>query len=158
MRVVRLSAITVPLVLGQTADKPRVFVTDSESWEMAESGVAANGAFASRAQAGARSQTIAITKTFGERCPQIVTNNQTETVDYVVVPDREGGKGYSRHRNQLAEFGRLRAEVTSRSTLCLGNSVKDACDGIDADWKVHGVGVRAAAVAPTTVKATLGNN
>jgi hypothetical protein len=128
MRIVIVLAITVRLVLAQQiADKPRVFIIDSESWEMVASAAGANGAFASQASAGARPQTAEIIKTFGERCPQVVTNNRIEKADYVVVLDHEGGKGYLRHRNKVAVFGRISGDsVMSHSTLSLGNSVKDA--------------------------------
>jgi hypothetical protein len=147
MRLVLALAITVHVALAQqNADKPRVFITDSESWEMVGSAAGANGAFASQVQAGARPQTAEIIKTFGERCPDVVTNNRIEKADYAVVLDHEGGKGYLRHRNKVAVFGRISGDsVVSHSTLSLGNSVKDACDGIDADWKVNGAAIQALA-------------
>jgi hypothetical protein len=114
MRAVWPLAITVPLVFGQSADKPRVFITDIELWEMVSAG--ANGAFASGAQAGARPETTEIIKTFGERCPQVATNNRIEKGDYIVVLVHEGAKGYLRPRNKVAVFGRLSDDsVMSRS-------------------------------------------
>jgi hypothetical protein len=81
-----------------------------------------------------------------------VTNNRIEKADYVVVLDHEGGKGYLQHRNKVAVFARVSGDsVMSRSTLSLGNSVKDACDGIDADWKAHGATIRAATSVASSV-------
>ena len=72
-----------------------------------------------------------------------------------MVLDHEGGKSYLSHRNKVAVFQAVSGDVVmSHSTLSLGNSVKDACDGIDKDWTQHGAELRAAAAkqaAPPSV-------
>ena len=80
--------------------RPRVFITNSESWEVAGSAAGSGGTFASRTQGGARPQTAEIIKTFGERCEQVIVNNKQEKADYVVVLDHEGGKGVSAQTEQ----------------------------------------------------------
>jgi len=66
--------------------------------------------------------------------------------DYVVVLDHEGGKSYLSHRNKVAVFQAVSGDVVmSHSTLSLGNSVKDACDGIEKDWMEHGAQLTAVA-------------
>ena len=73
-------------------------------------------------------------------------NNRPSIADYVVILDHEGGKSYLQHRNKVAVFQALSGDsVMSHSTLSLGNSVKDACEGIDADWTKNGAALRAAA-------------
>src|SRR5947209_7517454 len=57
------------------ADKPRVFITDSQSWETSGSAGGANGAFAAHSSGGARPQTAEIIKTFGEKCSSVMVNN-----------------------------------------------------------------------------------
>jgi hypothetical protein len=118
--------------------RPRVFITDSESWEMVGSAAGSGGTFASNMHGGARPQTAEISKTFGERCGQVVVNNRQEKADYVVVLDHEGGKGYLRRRNKVAVFNKDGDAIVSRSTRSLGNSVQDACDAIVAAWAGHG--------------------
>src|SRR2546425_13268288 len=86
------AGILITVSLGAET-KPRLFVTDSTSWEATRGG-------------GARPQTAEIIKTFGERCPQVVVNNQKEKADFVVVFDHEGGKGVARKRNKLAVFNK----------------------------------------------------
>jgi hypothetical protein len=121
-----------------SAEKPRVFITDSESWEMSGSAGGSNGSFAAQTHGGARPQTAEIIKTFGERCSEVIINNKQDFADYIVVLDHEGGKGYLRHRNKVAVFERLSGDaVTSHSTLSLGGSVEDACNGIIAHWGQH---------------------
>lgn len=125
-------------------DKPRVFITDSESWEMAGSGGGTNGTYGSHFSGGARPQTAEIVKTFGDRCPQVITNNKQEKAEYIVVLDHEGGKSVLRHKNKVAVFSRTSGDsIVSKSTLSLGGSVQDACEAITADWSKHANDIRA---------------
>jgi len=144
-------AIGVVLLCGVAmgdANRPRVFITDSQSWEIAGSAGGANGAFASSMRGGARPQTAEIIKTFGERCEPVIVNNRQEKADYIVLLDHEGGKGYLRRRNKVAVFNKDGDAIVSRSTRSLGNSVQDACEAIVADWAGHGQSASAAAAAP----------
>jgi hypothetical protein len=119
-------------------EKPRVFITDSQSWEMSGSAGGANGAIAAQSHGGARPQTAEIIKTFGERCSEVLVNNKQEVADYIVLLDHEGGKGYLRHRNKVAVFEHTSGDVVvSHSTLSLGGSVEDACNGILQHWATH---------------------
>lgn len=136
---------------ADTPDKPRVFITDSQSWEFMSNGGGGGGAFASRGGGGARPQTAEIVKTFGQRCPQAVTNNKMDKSDYVVVLDHEGGKSFVRHKNKVAVFNRISGDsIVSKSTLSLGGSVQDACDAITKDWSAHSKEIRAAEAATST--------
>jgi hypothetical protein len=119
-------------------EKARVFITDSESWEVRGSSGGANGVYSSQSHGGARPQTAEIIKTFGQRCPDVIINNKQDVADYIVVLEHEGGKGYLQHRNKVAVFERLSGDsVMSHSTLSLGGSVEDACNGIKQHWIAH---------------------
>lgn len=125
-------------------DKARVFITDSQSWEMRGSGGGANGAYGGASSGGARPQTAEIIKTFGERCPAVTINNIQEKADYIVVLDHEGGKSVISHKNKVAVFARASGDsVMSKSTLSLGGSVQAACEAIMSDWSAHGSAMRA---------------
>src|SRR5437870_3060822 len=87
-------------------EKPRVFITDSQSWEIAGGGGGSSAGFGSAVKGGARPQTAEIIKTFGERCPQSIVNNKQDKADYVVLLDHEGGKGFGRKDNKVAVFNR----------------------------------------------------
>jgi len=120
-------------------EKPRVFITDSESWEMMGSAGGSGGTFAAESHGGARPQTAEIIKTFGQRCSDVIVNNKQEIADYIVVLDHEGGKGYLRHKDKVAVFQHVSGDVVvSHSTLSLGGSVEDACKGIEQNWAAHG--------------------
>ncbi len=128
--------VCVGVVIGQ--QQPRVFVTDSQSWEMRGAAGGSGGAFGGGAGGGARPQTAEIVKTFGQKCKQVVVNNQREKSDYTVVLDHEGGKGWLRKDNKVAVFDSNGDAILSRSTRSLGNSVDDACGAIKKDWKERG--------------------
>jgi hypothetical protein len=102
--------------------KPRVYVTDSRSWQVRQaSGYGAGGD---------RPQTSEIYKTFGQSCPDVIMTNQHNRADYIVTLDHEGGKGYLRRDNKVAVFTKDGDMLFSNSTRSLGNSVKDACAAI----------------------------
>jgi hypothetical protein len=125
--------LVVSEVQGEQS-KPRVYVTDSTSWEISGGWGESGGAGGGSMRGGARPQTAEIIKTFGERCPEIIVNNKKELANFVVILDHEGGKGIARKRNKIAVFNRGGNSIFSDSTRSLGNSVKDACTAIVSDF------------------------
>jgi hypothetical protein len=113
--------------------KIRIYVADSQSWEMSGGWGAANGAGGGHESGGARPQTAEIIKTFNQRCPEFTITNNKEKANYAAILDHEGGKGALRHRNKVAVFNRDGDAIFSDSTRELGNSVKDACEAIRKD-------------------------
>jgi hypothetical protein len=127
-------------------DKPRVYVTDSNSWSTQGSAGGTNGTFAASSSGGARPQTAEIIKTFGQRCPQVVTNNHVDAANYVVELDHEGGKGLLTHKDKIAVFVQKSGDsIFSKSTLSVGGSVQDACTAILAHWEAHSNELKAVA-------------
>src|SRR5436189_6181006 len=136
-----------------TQDKARIFITDSTSWEMSGHSGGSSAGFGGEVHGGARPQTAEIIKTFGERCPEVVTNNIQVKTDYVVVLDHEGGKGFLQHRNKVAVFTRVTGDsIVSKSTMSLGGSVQDACQALGADWAKNSAMIREAEAAETAAK------
>jgi hypothetical protein len=121
-------------VWSAAAEKPRVFVTDSKSWEVSGGVGGTSDGFGGASKGGARPQTAEIIKTFGERCPDAIVNNRQEKADYVVLLDHEGGKELIAHDNKVVVFNKDGDAIMSHSTRVLGNAVKDACSAIAADW------------------------
>ena len=115
-------------------EKPRVFITDSQSWEIGGASGGTSGGFGGSVKGGARPQTAEIIKTFSERCPAVMVNNNREKADYVVLLDHEGGKEVVSRDNKVVVFNRDGDSIMSHSTRILGNAVKDACTAIAADW------------------------
>jgi hypothetical protein len=119
-------------------EKPRIFITDSQSWEVEGGAGGSAGAFGAASTGGARPQTAEIIKTFGEKCPAVTVNNIREKANYIVVLDHEGGKGALRHKNKVAVFDAQSGDsIVSKSTLSLGGSVEEACRGIEKHWAEH---------------------
>ena len=141
------AVLAVPAVAQQppaAGVKPRVFVTESQSWETKGRGGGGGGIFLSHSSGGARPQTAEIIKTFGERCPDVTVNNREEMADYTVILDHEGGKGALSHKNKVAVFERVSGDaVVSKSTLSLGGAVEDACKGILQHWAAHSADIMA---------------
>jgi hypothetical protein len=147
MKIAAFSCVLATGLLsqGQTAaspdapaEKPRVFITDSQSWEMEGSAGGSGGTFAAHSHGGARPQTAEIVKTFGDKCPSVTVNNLREKASYIVVLDHEGGKGALRHKNKVAVFDAQSGDsIVSKSTLSLGGSVEEACRGIARHWADH---------------------
>lgn len=142
-----LSLLLIPAAAQTSTSDPqkaRVFITDSQSWQMTGSSGGSSDAWASNMHGGARPQTAEIIKTFGDRCSQVVVNNKQDKADYVVVLDHEGGKSILAHDNKVAVFNSDGDAIVSHSTRSLGNSVKDACEAIAKDWPARAEKVEAA--------------
>lgn len=125
-------------------EKPRVFVTDSNSWETRSAIGGSDSGFAGASAGGARPQTAEVIKTFGQRCPGVTINNRSQASDYIVELDHEGGKGLLQHKDKVAVFVRTSGDsIFSKSTLSIGGSVQDACDAILKHWSDHETELRA---------------
>jgi len=137
------------------AERPRVFITDSSSWEMRGAVGGSSSAFAGTSSGGARPQTAEIIKTFSQRCPSVVINSRAQASDYVVELDHEGGKGLLAHKDKVAVFVQTSGDsIFSKSTLSVGGSVQDACDSILKHWAEHSSELRTAS-GPVPVPASV---
>jgi hypothetical protein len=58
--------------------KVRIYVSDSQSWEVTGGWGASNGSGGGATTGGARPQTAEIIKTFNQRCPEYVVTNSYE--------------------------------------------------------------------------------
>jgi hypothetical protein len=135
MKVLLLSCFVLGSVIwGVSADKPRVYITDSKSWEIGGGVGGTSDGFGGAAKGGDRPQTAEIIKTFNERCPSVIVNNRKEKADYVVLLDHEGGKDSISRDNKVVVFNKDGDAIMSHSTRMLGNAVKDACVVIAGDW------------------------
>ncbi len=131
-------AMLLTAVAVFAGDNPRVYITDSKSWEVGSGGAGVNDTFGTSGSGGARPQTAEIIKTFNQRCPNAIINERRDKADYVVVLDHEGGKSFYNRDNKIAVFNNASGDaIFSQSTRSLGNSVKDACTAIFRDWSRH---------------------
>ncbi len=143
-----MSVLLIPAAAqNSSGQKPRVFISDSQSWQVSGSSGGSSSGFGGHTSGGARPQTAEIVKTFGERCPEVTVNNKQDRADYVVLLDHEGGKGLALKDNKVAVFNSDGDSIVSHSTRSLGNAVKDACEAIARDWPARSSRV-ASAPAP----------
>ncbi len=120
------------VAMGQDA-KVRVFILDSQSWEVSGGiGVSRDGG-GGGASGGARPQTAEIMKTFAERCPSCTVTAEKTRADYLVRLEHEGGKALILRDNKVVVFNKDGDLIFSGSTRSLGNAVKDACAAIGKD-------------------------
>lgn len=124
-------------VAALAADKPRVYVDESQSWEVSSGVGGTDGSVGGAGGGGARPQTAEIIKTFGERCPNVMINDRKDKSDYVVLLEHEGGKSPFLRDNKVVVFNRDGDSILSNSTRTLGNAVTDACMAITKDWTAH---------------------
>jgi hypothetical protein len=140
-------------MVANPPDHARVFITHSQSWEIGGAGGGNWAGFGQAASGGARPQTAEIVKTFGERCPDVLSNNVPSKADYIVLLDHEGGKGWGLHRNKVVVFTRVSGDsIVSKSTYSLGASVQAACEAIRADWAKNSAKIRDAEAAEAAAK------
>jgi hypothetical protein len=146
--------VAVVFAQAQTAPsdgKVRVYVGDSESWEMSGGWGVSHGSGGGSVRGGARPQTAEIIKTFNERCPAVTVTDTKDRANFAIILDHEGGKGVLAHRNKIAVFNREGDVIFSGSTRSVGTAVKDACDAIGAAPKsALGQPVPATAIPATT--------
>jgi hypothetical protein len=116
------------------ADRARVYITDSKSWEVKAAAGGTVDGFGGAGGGGDRPQTAEIIKTFNERCPQVIINNNKNKADYIVLLDHEGGKDAISRDNKVVVFNREGDAIMSKSTRLLGNAVKEACLIITRQW------------------------
>ncbi|MEO5923240.1 MAG: hypothetical protein ABIR70_05365 [Bryobacteraceae bacterium] len=110
-------------------DRPRVFITDSDSWQASGGfGGGAGVGVAGGGSGGARPQTAEIMKTFGSKCPSVTVTINRDRADYIVILEHEGGKEVFQKDNKLAVFDKNGDMILSNSTRKLGNAVKEACE------------------------------
>ena len=119
-------------------DKPRVFVSDSNSWQISGGFAASRGSGGGGFSGGARPQTVEIIKTFGERCPSVIVTMDKSKADYVVLFDREGGKGILLKHDKIAVFKKDGDALYSGSTRSVGNAIQDSCGAIEREWTATG--------------------
>lgn len=113
-----------------TAGIIRVYVTDSQSWEIRGGWTANRSGGGGYTAGGARPQTAEIIKTLNQRCPGVTVTNRVENAAFAITLDHEGGKALLSRHNKLVVFNRDGDAIFSVSTRALGNSVKDACEAI----------------------------
>ena len=134
MNLIRASLLLLLLAgSAQAQEKTRVYINESQSWEMIGGIGGSNDGFGGSVRGGARPQTAEIIKTFNDRCPAFTITNKEDKANFTIVLQHEGGKDLVRRDNKFAVYNKDGDVIASGSTRSLGNAVKDACLAIDKD-------------------------
>jgi hypothetical protein len=124
--------IAATLLGGVVTEKPRIFVTESQSLQL--SGEAALGdAKGSLSLAGGTSpQNVEVMKTFLRRCPAVLVTGNREKADFVVRLDHQEPDPTTLfvRGNKVAVFNKDADLIDSTSTRTLTSAVKSACEAI----------------------------
>ncbi len=127
-------ALIVWAIPGQGQDaKVRIYILESQSWQVSGSAGTVDGGGGGGISGGARPQTAEIMETFTERCPSCTVTMDKTKADYSVRLEHEGGKMTILRDNKVIVFNRDGDLIYSGSTRSLGNAVKDACSAIEKD-------------------------
>jgi hypothetical protein len=140
LAVVHSSMLAVLLLgsgslIAQEVTKPRVYISDSQSWQTSGGFGGSGGGFGGISSGGARPQTAEIIKTFNEKCSSCTVTANKDKADYAVILEHEGGKDPFSRDNKFALFNKDGDVIKSGSTRSLGNAVKEVCRVILNYWR-----------------------
>jgi hypothetical protein len=112
--------------------KPRIYITDRDTWR--ESGwlVASNGTVVAHYDAGLVREHTENVATFNKACPGVVVTENKETADLALVWDRTDWNhtAWSGHQNNLAIYNRDGDVVWTGAYHRMTNAASDACKAV----------------------------
>jgi len=117
---------------GFAVEKPRVFITESQSVQLAGAAAIGETKGALSLTGGTSPANIEVMKTFLQRCPAVVVTANRDKADYVIRLDHEavGPTTPFVRGNKVAVFDKNDELIYSNTTKFLGNAVKNACAAI----------------------------
>ena len=120
------------LAVAVAAEKPRVFITESQALNLTNDAAAGDAKSALSFTGGNSPQSLDVIKSFNQRCPDVIVTGDREKADYLVRLDHEavGPTTPFVRGNKVAVFDKSADLVYTRSTRILGNAVKGACAAI----------------------------
>src|SRR5688572_15588355 len=106
---------------GTAADKPRVFITESESLQLSGDASFGEAKGSLLVTGGTSPQNIEVMKTFLQRCPGIIVTGNREKADYIVRLDHEEASPITPfvRGNKVAVFNKDQDLIYSGSTRLL---------------------------------------
>jgi hypothetical protein len=127
------------IAAAQSDERPRVFIEESDSWEVKSEPIFSSTDKKGRvhigggtSSGGAKPRTAEIMKRFAEQCPAVVVTIKKDRADFVVLLEHEGGKDLFNKDNKLAVFDREGDLVTSGAFSRPKKAVEVACNAISA--------------------------
>jgi len=129
-------------VAAQRQDnRPRVFIEETESWEIESEGIFGSidkkgrGSISGGGtRGGAKPRTAETMKRFNEQCREVVVTLYKEKADFIVLLEHEGGKDLFNKDNKLAVFNRDGDLIASGSFSRPKKAVETACGAIQTEF------------------------
>ena len=130
VRLFLLAVIASTLFAG--ADKPRVFITESQSSQASGDAVLGEAKGSLALDGGTSPQNLDVIKSFSRNCPTAIVTSSRDKADYVIRLDHESLNPTTPfvHGNKVAVFNRNEDLIYSNSSRLLGGLVKAACAAI----------------------------
>ena len=125
-------AIAVAPMGVAAAEKPRVFVTESQAVQASANASVGEVKGALALTGGTSPENVEVMKAFSRECPQVVVTASREKADFTVRLDHEAINPTTPfvRGNKVAVFGKDQDLVYTNSTRLLSGAVKGACEAI----------------------------
>ena len=119
-------------VILSAADKPRVFITESQSPLASGDGSVGEVKGSLAFTGGTSPQNVEVMKVFSRSCPGVAITSNRDKADYVVRLDHEALNPTTPfvHGNKVAVFNKDEDLVYSDSSRLLSTAVKGACSAM----------------------------
>ncbi len=130
----RTPAVFLLLIPIGAIEKPRVFITESQSAHLIGEGSAGDAAGTLSFSGGVSPANVDVMRAFLRLCPTVIITANREKADYVIRLDHEevGPTTPFVRGNKVAVFDKNEDLIYTNTTRLLGNAVKDACSALAA--------------------------
>lgn len=114
------------------ADKPRVFITESQASQVSGDGHIGEAQGSLAFTGGTSPQNLEVIRAFSRKCPNAIVTASRDKADFVLRLDHEALNPTTPfvHGNKIAVFDKHQDLLYSDSTRLLGAAVKGACAAI----------------------------
>lgn len=130
------------IVSAQENPRPRVFIEQSDSWEIESDPVVSATDKKGRVtisggetKGGAKPRTAETMKRFNEQCKTCIVTMYKDKADFIVRLEHEGGKDLFNKDNKLAVFNRDGDLIASGSFSRPRKAVEVACNAIEEEFR-----------------------
>lgn len=141
LTVVFAVLVFVGIASAQKTERPRVFIEESDSWEIKGSPTIATigrkrgTIVGGSTRGGAKPRTAEIMKRFDQQCKTCIVTMYKDKADFVVRVDHEGGENVFNKDNKLAVFNKDGDLISSGSFSRTRKAVEIACDAIMDEFR-----------------------
>ena len=130
------------IVPAQENPRPRVYIEESESWEVESDSIFSSTDKKGRVtisgggtKGGAKPRTAETMKRFNEQCKGCIVTMYKDKADFIVLLEHEGGKDLFDKDNKLAVFNKEGDLIASGSFSRPRKAVETACNAIEEEFR-----------------------